>query len=172
VGYYQGDFYAGYRGDPGFFGFLGGLAKSAVGLIPGIGPAVQSIITRGARVAAPAAAGIARSGGMAIIKRGASTLGRAVVKHPVLSAAGAAGAVGALGGAVAVGRRMARPAMVDPTTGLQVRRRRRMNPCNPRALRRAVRRAHAFTKLAMKTIHLVHPKKKVRFGGFRKRKKS
>ncbi len=46
-----------------------------------------------------------------------------------------------------------------------------MNVCNPRALRRAIRRTHGFAKLAMKTIHLIHPKKKVRFGGFRKRRK-
>jgi len=45
-----------------------------------------------------------------------------------------------------------------------------MNVCNPRALRKAIRRTHGFAKLAMRTIHLVHPKKKVRFGGFRKKK--
>jgi hypothetical protein len=54
-------------------------------------------------------------------------------------------------------------------TGVYVRNR-HMNPCNPRALRRAIRRATRFTRLAMKTIHLVHPKKKGRFGGFRSRK--
>lgn len=48
---------------------------------------------------------------------------------------------------------------------------RRMNVCNPKALRRAIRRTHAFAKLAMKTIHLVHPTKKGRFGGFRKRRR-
>jgi hypothetical protein len=169
MGYYQGDFYAGYRGDPGFFSFLGGLAKSAVGLIPGVGPGISAALGKITRVGAPAAAGAAMHGGMQIIKRGAQGVGSAIVKHPVLSAAGAAGAVGALGGGV-IGRRMART--VDPMTGLHVRRRRRMNPCNPRALRRAVRRAHAFTKLAMKTIHLVHPKKKGRFGGFKKRKRT
>ena len=46
-----------------------------------------------------------------------------------------------------------------------------MNVCNPKALRRAVRRTHAFAKLAMKTIHLVHPKKHVTFGGFKKGRK-
>jgi hypothetical protein len=51
------------------------------------------------------------------------------------------------------------------------RRHKRMNVCNPRALRKAIRRTHGFAKLAMKTIHLIHPKKKVRFGGFRKRRK-
>jgi len=30
-----------------------------------------------------------------------------------------------------------------------------------------IRRTQGFAKLAMRTIHLVHPKKKVHFGGFR-----
>lgn len=46
---------------------------------------------------------------------------------------------------------------------------RRMNVCNSRALRRALRRAHGFEKLAMRTIHLLHPRKKAKFGGFKKR---
>lgn len=42
---------------------------------------------------------------------------------------------------------------------------RRMNPCNGRALRRALRRAYAFEHFAKKVVHLVSPKKHVR--GFR-----
>ncbi len=170
MGYYQGDFYRGTRGDPGFWSFLGGVAKSAVGAIPGVGPALSaglSLIKRAPK-AAPAAAGMASAGGMAIIKSGAQRLAGGIIKHPVLSAAGAAGAVGAFAGHAVARRGM----HVDPTTGMMLRRRRRMNPCNPRALRRAVRRAHAFTKLAMKTIHLVHPKKKGKFGGFKKKKRT
>jgi hypothetical protein len=173
MGYYQGDFYAGTRGDPGFFSFLGGVARSAVGLIPGVGPALSAglgMIKRAPK-AAPAAAGMAMQSGVAMIKGGAQRLSGAILKHPVLSAAGAAGAVGAFGGA-AIGRARAPRMTVDPMTGMLRHHRRRMNPCNPRALRRAVRRAHAFTKLAMKTIHLVHPKKKGKFGGFKKRKKT
>jgi len=51
------------------------------------------------------------------------------------------------------------------------RRRRRMHPTNVKALRRALRRAYAFERLAMKVIHLTHPKKKGRFGGFRRPRK-
>jgi hypothetical protein len=47
----------------------------------------------------------------------------------------------------------------------------RMNVTNSRALHRALRRAHGFAKLAMRTIHLIHPRKKVRFGGFKRRRK-
>jgi hypothetical protein len=117
------------------------------------------------------------SAGRAIIKRG----GAAIIKHPVLSAAGAAGVGGMLAGAGA--EALMAPGGCAPKgfhhckskhgckTGVFVRNR-HMNPCNPRALRRAIRRATRFTRLAMKTIHLVHPKKKGRFGGFKKRKRA
>jgi hypothetical protein len=86
----------------------------------------------------------------------------------VLSAAGAAGIIGLAGGAVAEkmvgGGRKCRHILPSGKC------RRRMNVCNPRALRRSIRRTHGFAKLAMRTIHLIHPKKKVRFGGFRKKK--
>jgi hypothetical protein len=47
-----------------------------------------------------------------------------------------------------------------------------MNVCNPRALRRSIRRAHGFAKFAMKAIHLTMPKKKGRFGGFKKHRRT
>lgn len=152
MGYYQGDFY---RGDPGFFSFLGGLAKKAVGFIPGVGPiastALSTIGGGGSKLAR-----MAKSSPLAM------RAGRAIVKHPVLSAAGAAGAIGAMG--AGVGAVAARRGMVHVG-----KRHRRMNVCNPRALRRSIRRTQGFAKLAMRTIHLVHPRKKARFGGFKKR---
>src|SRR2546425_3416800 len=91
MSYYMGDFYgspSSYRGpgrgDPGFFSFLGGLAKKAVGLIPGIGPAASAVLEN---IPAGGARGIAQSA----MKK----VGGAIIKHPVLSAAGAAGAVAA-----------------------------------------------------------------------------
>ncbi len=172
MGYYQGDYYAGAMGDP-FWGSLVGLARR------GIGALVGAARGRGA----PAAAGMAGTAitkatgaGRAIMQRGTA----AIIKHPVLSAAGAAGVVGA---AVGVGaERLMAPGGACPR-GFHIShskhskhfgacvRNRHMNPCNPRALRRAIRRATRFTRLAMRTIHLVHPKKKVRFGGFRKGRK-
>jgi len=159
MGYYQGDFYAGSRGDPGIGSFLSGLASSALSFIPGVGP-------------------IASKGLSSLV--GAATAGRGIIKsakgiimkHPAISAAGAVGVVGA--GAVAAHSLMGghrgkcRKTHVNKH-GKEVCNR-RMNICNPRALRRAIRRTHGFAKLAMRTIHLVHPKKKARFGGFRKRK--
>jgi len=161
VSYYQGDFYRRprglglHRGDPGFFSFLGGVAKSALGFIPGVGPILSKV------------SDIVPTGGGGMVKRGVEAsrgaivkAGSAIVKHPVLSAAGAAGAVGAVGAAHHL---LARHA--------GIRKHKRMNVCNPRALRRAIRRTHAFARLAMKTIHLVHPKKKARFGGFKVKRK-
>lgn len=164
--YYQGDYYAGdyYSGDPGFWSILGGIGKSALGFIPGVGPslsAAASAVTGAlAKKSAPAAAGLAtRFGGAAA--KGVSTIKGAVLKHPVLSAAGAAGLAGAaLGGAAG---RLSR--------GGRMRKRRRMRATNTKALRRALRRAYAFERIAMKTIHLVHPRKKGRFGGFKRPKK-
>lgn len=159
--YYVGDFYTGGRypakGDPGFFSFLGGLAKKAAGFIPGVGPAVSGVLE-----------GITHSGATAAIERvgkGAITLAK---KHPVMTAAGGAGILG--GAAGVMGGRMGRAKGVRMAAG--GRRHHRMRVTNPKALRRAIRRTQGFAKLAMRTIHLVHPKKKVRFGGFRKRRKT
>src|SRR5467141_1682350 len=123
MGYYVGDFYA---GDPGIGSFFGGLAKKAIGFIPGIGPAASAIVSS--------------------IGRGRAATGGVAPKgyHLCKSKHGCKGG--------------------------QFVRNRHMNPCNPRALRRAIRRTHSFARLAMHTIHLVHPKKKARFGGFKKKR--
>ncbi len=163
--YYQGDFYRNprgdfYRGDPGFFSFLSGIGKSLVGAIPGVGPAIAGLIPSGERAivksaGAPAAAGLAkRLGGAGM---------RAIKGHPVLSAAGAAGLVGGVG--ALAGAKLEKHLM-------RGKKHRRMRVTNPRALRRAIRRATGFTKLAMRTIHLIHPRKKARFGGFRKKRRA
>lgn len=170
MGYYQGDFYRGARGDPGFWSYLGGIAKTAVGMIPGVGPVASAVLSK---VSKPVTA---------IMKAG----GQAIIKHPVLSAAGAAGALGvgvgaagshmmAAGGAPGMKgyhlcKSMRHPHNPHPCKTGEFVRNRKMNVCNPRALRRAVRRATGFAKLAMRTIHLVHPKKKARFGGFRRKR--
>ncbi len=156
MGYYMGDYY---RGDPGIGSFLGGLVKKAVSFIPGIGPIASGAID----VFAKKPTGIAKvaATGGAIIKAGKGI----IMKHPVITAAGAAGIGGVLAGAG--GSAILHHRGAAAAGG---RRRRRMNVCNPKALRRSIRRTHGFAKLAMRTIHLVHPKKKVRFGGFKKRK--
>src|SRR6267142_3876155 len=157
MGYYMGDFYTRARqtrGDPGFFSFLGNVAKTVGGFIPGVGGIVSSIgeklIQKGAPKLLPEVAG------------GLRKVGSAIIKHPGITAAGTA-AVG-----VGVGAALARRG-VGAAGG---RKRRRMNPCNGRALRRAIRRAHAFERLAKHVIGFSSPRKpKGRMYFRRKRKK-
>ncbi len=164
MGYYMGDYYAGSRGDPGFFGsLLGKVASLASSFVPG-----GSIVKAGI--------GAATAG---IMKRGAGKVMGGIAKHPVLTAAGAAGAIGL--GAGAVGSHMLAGAGACPAGHHisrskhskrfgQCVRNRHMNVCNPRALRRSIRRAHGFAKFAMKCIHLTMPRQKGRFGGFKKKR--
>lgn len=162
--YYSGDYY---RGDPGFLSFLGGIGKAALGLIPGVGPALSTGISLATSRAAPrvisgtvAAAGAAGAGSLA------RRVGGTLLKHPVLTGIGAAGA-GAVVGAGGPGKLLKRG---EHLLGLGGRRRRRMNVCNQRALRRALRRAHGFERVAMRTIRIVNPRKRGHFGGFKKKR--
>src|SRR5260370_32441508 len=88
----------------------------------------------------------------------------AIIKHPVLSAAGAAGAIGA---AALVEHRGAGAVVMGPAgVMMHMRRHRRMRVTNPKALRRPLRRAHRFARLTMKTIHLVFPREKAKIRTF------
>lgn len=150
MGYYMGDYYA---GDPGFLSFLGRAARSAVGFIPGVGGVAGKVlgaIGRG-RKALPAATS-------AIVRHVPSPVlagGRMLAKHPVLTAAGAAGALGAVAGH---GSR-AGAGMGSAPSGMAGlgRRRRRMRVTNPKALRRAIRRAEGFKRLALRVLKFTGP---------------
>ncbi len=149
-----------YAGDPGFFSIIKSIGSAAAGFIPGIGPTASKIISK--------------------LPSGIRSAGGAIMKHPGLTAAGSAGVL-AIGAAGVAGRSgmLGRAAGKHPSArhlhalamGLK-RARPRMNVTNVRALRRSLRRAHGFAKLAMRVIHITHPKKKGRFGGFKKRKKT
>src|SRR3989442_12120370 len=153
MSYYMGDYY---RGDPGFWSSLGGLAKRVFtkGKPGSIGEAIDLI-------KGPGGGATKVAGAMPMMKRGAQQVLAKIKAHPVLTGAGAAGAGGAAG---ALARRIRGGGRRGGGGD------KRMNVCDPRALRRAIRRTHGFAKLAMRTIHLVHPKKKVRFGGFRRKR--
>lgn len=181
MGYYMGDFYRGAsRGDPGFWSGLLGIGKKLVGGIPVVGPAVSAaldILPGGSKVvrpALPAAAGAVTGAASSMV----SAAKTAIMKHPVLSAAGAAGAMGTMVGAGAMalrgggGKHVLKHCGTTLKSGRPGKCHRSMNVCNPRALRRAIRRTRGFAKLAMRTIHIVHPKKKGRFGGFKKKRRS
>lgn len=152
-----------YSGDPGFFSIIKNIGSAAAHLIPGVGGVASKIISK------------IPTGVRGAMQR----TGTAIVKHPVISAAGAAGAIAGTSGAM-MGRAggFGRPAGKHPSArhmhalamGLR-RARPRMNVTNVHALRRALRRTHGFAKLAMRVIHITHPKKKGHFGGFKKRRR-
>lgn len=144
--YYMGD----YMGDPGFFGFL----RKAAGFIPGVGGAISRVFGR----AAPAAeAVVVRPGVGGVIQRA----GGAIMRLPPLAKAGIV-----LGGAAAVQRVMGGPGTAAPAPrGFRISRKtgkivkvRRMRVTNPRALRRAIRRAHGFARLARRVLHFTSPR--------------
>lgn len=159
--YYSGDYYVGdyYTGDPGFGSFLGKIFSPFVAPVKAVVGAVRGALGGGS----PAAAGIAsRAGAMAragapIVRR----VGGAVARHPVLTAAGAAGTIGVLAG---------RPRGVAPMQGVAPRgfhisrmtgaivKNRRMRVTNPRALRRAIRRATGFARLAKRVLRFTSPR--------------
>jgi hypothetical protein len=156
MSYYMGDYTSNQRrmagvlrGDPGFFSTLGNIGKSLLGFIPGAGP----ILSKAAEII-PTAVKAGRGG---LVK-----VGSAIVKHPALTAAGAAG-VG-----LAVG------AEAEHLVAGHHRKHKRMNVYNPRALRRALRRAHGFAKMARRIIrvthHYKHPKR-FNIGHFKKKSK-
>lgn len=167
--YYRGDYYRrSMRGDPGFLSFLGGAAKAIGSVIPGVGPIISGVggllEKAGAKKVVPA---VVKASEGTLANRAVSMATSATksaigvaLKHPVLTGAGAAGIAGVAAGVAGT--------KLLSHGGGGGRRHRRMRATNTKALRRALRRAYAFERIAMKTIHLVHPRKKGRFGGFRK----
>src|SRR5882762_1085300 len=155
-----------YSGDPGFFSIVKKIGGAALSMVPGVGGLAGKVLSKIPSGIRPGIATMAK------------TAGTAIIKHPVISAAGAAGAVALGSGAMGRAGVFGRPAGKHPTArhrhalamGLG-RARPRMNVTNVHALRRALRRTHGFAKLAMRVIHMTHPKKKARFGGFKKRRR-
>lgn len=171
----KGDFYTGrtgyYRGDPGFFSSLGRLAGGVTSLFsPALGSAITGIFGGGGGPSPPPQPTISAAGsaglGFGTFPTG-STAGRRSRMRGRLSAA--AGMLPGMGmgrvGAAAV------PGQTFGHRGMRVggRRGHRMNVCNPRALRRAIRRAKGFEKLALRSIRLVSPQRLHgrRRGGFK-----
>jgi hypothetical protein len=178
VSYYMGDFYQGdyYSGDPGLFSFFGKAAKG-IGRLIGRASGMQKMLPGPARIGVVAAAGAATS---AIVKRGVET----VVQHPVLSAAAAAGIIGAGAGTLAgramapgmagVGARgfhMTRPQRIPRQPAPHLARNRRMRVTNPKALHRAIRRAHGFARLARKVMRFTSPRPPRGRGFFKTRRR-
>jgi hypothetical protein len=169
MGYYQGDYY---QGDPGFLSFLGKGIKAVAGLAGiGGGPSATKIASK--VVAALPGAGAIVPAAKATVTR----VGAVLAKHPTATAAAAAGTVGALGTAgmmsavhpsvmnampmgMAGGGMLRGFHMSKPHKGSipHLVRNRRMRVTNPRALRRAIRRANGFARLAKRVLHFTSPR--------------
>lgn len=156
--YYRGDFggYGGYmQGDPGFFSGLLRLGKGILGL--GGGGATKVI-----QVGAPAA-----ERGIMRIPAVSGAIER-IRKLPLPVKVG-----GVIGAAAGVQRVMGGAARRAPPEGMEglprgyhisrktgkVVRNRRMRVTNPRALRRAIRRANGFARLARRVLHFTSPRR-------------
>lgn len=139
--YYRGDFYRGRRGDPGLFSGIGsvlkGLGSVATGFLSG-GPI--GALSSGMKLLAPkqglpaprAPGGLVFPGGVGI--------------HPTRILPGGKPFITQQGGATRPGYHL------DKKTHSYEVRNRVMNPANPRALRRAVRREHRFVALARRVL--------------------
>jgi hypothetical protein len=170
----RGDFYTGrtgyYRGDPGFFSSLGGLVKTGITAVANYytGGAASAILGGGSSTPTMGIVSSAPNRAAMAAPRASSSR---VVSTSVPRARGrlAPPSMPSMGGPLV--SRGAAAAAATTRGSYAGGRRHRMNVCNPRALRRAIRRTHGFAKLAMKTIHIVHPKKRATFGGFRRKRR-
>lgn len=173
MSYYMGDWGYGHpRGDP----FWSGLFRAATGIL-GLGGGRTKTVFMG-----PQQEMLQPQGGT-MATNALGRMQRFAGRHPALAAGGAAMAAAAgLGGAYGMGRLGKRGPVMSPMAGGAVPKgyhvnkhgavvkNRHMRVTNPRALHRALRRAHGFAKLAMHSIHLTYPKKRGRFGGFKRRR--
>lgn len=152
--YYMGDYYPGYRrvGDPGLFGTLGrviGKAGGVIGkiaagvagggIVGGVATALPVLFGQGGRQSpAPLPAPITPGGGI--------NLPGPYRVNPTGILPGGKPFITREGGGVPSGYHL------DKKTGSYAVRNRSMNPANPRALRRAIRREKRFVALARSVL--------------------
>ncbi len=158
--YLQGDYYSRpmrgmMRGDPGFFSFLGGIAKSALGGVTNMLTGGLSGVAESA-LAGPTSAAVGWAApAMTMKKLSTKMAARAAAvarAHPGSVAAAGAAAAGL--GYEAIKHRKKLEHMVGIGTGG----RRRMNVTNVRALRRSIRRCQGFAKLAKRVLRFTSPR--------------
>lgn len=170
MGYYRGDYYRGdyYRGDP-FLGAL--LGKVASKVAPKIGRWIgQRISGSGGKIAARAKA-VGLDPEMLMIG-GATAAAGALGHHlaqraqnstvlgpmPTMGPMEQGGAMAQGGGNVAIfvsrdGRRIRKRWSVSQQRWIAIR---KLNPLNPRALKRGLKRAQGFDKFARKTMNALY----------------
>jgi hypothetical protein len=142
VAYYRGDYYRGdyYRGDP-FLGALAGAAIKKVG-----GAVLRGLSRTGAKTVGGGLARVAAGTAAAVpIVQAAGSLipGRAAGQMPINL-----GPIGIDPGAALPGGR--------PLFTFGQKKRRKINPLNPKALRRALRRTEGFEKMAARTVNSLY----------------
>jgi len=137
MGARYGDYMGGYAGDPGFFSKILKIGGKIVGSFLGLGgtaPAPTYVAPPQARQAGYYSIG----GPQGLVARTGTPQPRYRAQRPPGLQAGFV--TPGLGGP-----------RLDPRTGLPTKRR-RMNPANPKALRRAIRRQSGFVKLARRAL--------------------
>ena len=184
----KGDFYGGggyYRGDPGLFGnIFKTVAPFAASFIPGVGPIASKVLS-----------GVLNRPGASATPAAQSFSAPVQTQQPMISACGSAAMPtaprgrGKLTGRLSGLARRALPSMTGPGGGAPLgsapamhpavaaalgagRRRRRMNPCNHRALRRAIRRAHSFERIAKQVLGFSSPHRKTGRVYFKRKRRS
>lgn len=189
---YAGKYYAIMAGDPGLFGGLAKLAKGAVGLVTKtpLGR-VASKFVPGLNIATTALSlgGLAAKVSRGVVGRVMPGIGKVVYPGRMGAVAGAAAGGGKLGklalagGGALGGAALTYPgrmgsALNPPMSAAEAkrmgvssgRRYRRMNPLNPKAARRAIRRIKAVRKL-VRSIESQLPKRASRDATFHRRRR-
>lgn len=150
--YLQGDYGAGYyrgRGDPGLFGFLGTAVKTVGGFLSGgISGAVRAVTGAGPVLQGPTyfQAPQAPRGPAPVGRPGGIPLPGPIRIRPTRMLPGGKPGIEFEGGSCPPGFHL------DKRTKTYCVRNRRMNPANPRALRRGIRREKAFIALARRAL--------------------
>lgn len=132
MAYYQGDYY---QGDPGLFGAIGRTIKGAVG----------GFIRGGPMGAITGAVG-------SHIRPAAESVFTRYAARPTPTMKVPVGPAMPMLPSPTYSKPDYRGTKISPTTGLPVKKRRRMNVTNDKALRRAVRRTDGFVKLAKRAL--------------------
>ena len=131
---HRGDYLASSRGDPGFFSFIGKAIKGAAGVVGKLGIPIVSGV-----------AGVIAGRGTQPISRAGPTL----YQQPIMTGQRMPGGAFPTPGIPGAIQRALPGGKTGYMTGA---RRRRMNPANPKALRRAIRRQASFVKLARRAL--------------------
>lgn len=166
MGYYlRGDYYRGdyYQGDPGFFGSIGSFFKkiggAALSFVPGVGPLLSSAVNAigsGPDIKKrPLPPSVLAQGGNIMAGKPMLALPPAPMPGGAMTVAPTPrGALMAPGPTIRLSRTGKR-IKINARTGKAVR---HMRVTNPKALKRAIRRATGFAKLARKVLHFTSPK--------------